>query len=483
MLHIKQYQKKWIYILSIAFVIVNTVLIYKEFYWFSLFPLALVIVLMAFFSLDKLLLALVFLTPLSVNLKDIGLGVGLTLPTEPIMFGIMILFIIRFILEGGINKKILKHPLTILIAIHLLWLFVTTLTSSDIVVSIKFFVSRLWFVICFYFLGIELFKKQSNIRRYFWLYIASLLLVIIYTITIHAQYGFEEKPGHWVMSPFFNDHTSYGAMIAFFMPFIIGYTLNKHLPKKQIRYLAFFILSIFSIAIILSYTRAAWVSLIGAFGIYFIYHFKIKWYFVLIIGLIGLGGFFTFKTQLLMKLEKNRQSSSSDISEHVQSISNISTDASNLERINRWNCAIRMFKERPVLGWGPGTYSFVYAPFQLASEKTIISTNAGDRGNAHSEYLGPLSESGVFGMLSFILIILATYFYSSKIYKQAKNKEIQILALIIITSLTTYYIHGVLNNFLDTDKASVPFWGLIAMLTALDLYYIKQKQEKEHETI
>jgi len=33
----------------------------------------------------------------------------------------------------------------------------------------------------------------------------------------------------------------------------------------------------------------------------------------------------------------------------------------------------------------------------------------------------------------------------------------------------TYFIHGVLNNYLDTDKASIPFWGFIAVLVAMDL--------------
>jgi putative inorganic carbon (HCO3(-)) transporter len=28
-----------------------------------------------------------------------------------------------------------------------------------------------------------------------------------------------------------------------------------------------------------------------------------------------------------------------------------------------------------------------------------------------------------------------------------------------------------MNNFLDTDKASVPFWGFTAMLVAMDLYH------------
>jgi len=45
----------------------------------------------------------------------------------------------------------------------------------------------------------------------------------------------------------------------------------------------------------------------------------------------------------------------------------------------------------------------------------------------------------------------------------------------------TYFIHGVLNNYLDTDKASVPFWGFIAILVALDVYHRKPSaQNIEH---
>ena len=35
-----------------------------------------------------------------------------------------------------------------------------------------------------------------------------------------------------------------------------------------------------------------------------------------------------------------------------------------------------------------------------------------------------------------------------------------------------------MNNFLDTDKASVPFWGFIAILVALDVYH-NQKSDKK----
>jgi hypothetical protein len=33
----------------------------------------------------------------------------------------------------------------------------------------------------------------------------------------------------------------------------------------------------------------------------------------------------------------------------------------------------------------------------------------------------------------------------------------------------TYYLHGALNNFLDTDKAAVPFWAFTLILVLFDL--------------
>lgn len=179
-----------------------------------------------------------------------------------------------------------------------------------------------------------------------------------------------------------------------------------------------------------------------------------------------------------MKLEKNRQDASRDFEKHIQSISNISTDASNLERLNRWSAAFGMFEERPILGWGPGTYSFVYAPFQHSNEKTIISTNMGDRGNAHSEYIGPLCESGVLGAVTFIIIILITLSTGFRLYYTISDYEMKKLVLVTLLGFITYIVHGGLNNFLDTDKASVPFWGFIAMLVAIDVYH-KKNQEKD----
>jgi O-antigen ligase len=171
-----------------------------------------------------------------------------------------------------------------------------------------------------------------------------------------------------------------------------------------------------------------------------------------------------------MYLERNSDESSSNLTEHFSSMTNISTDASNLERLNRWSCALRMFEERPVFGYGPGTYMFQYAKYQLKKDRTIISTNAGDGGNAHSEYLGPLSESGILGLVTFLILIITVLYTGIHTWTRLNDSRLKGIVLAAIIGLVTYYVHGFLNNFLDTDKLSVPFWGFTAMIVAIDLY-------------
>jgi putative inorganic carbon (HCO3(-)) transporter len=187
------------------------------------------------------------------------------------------------------------------------------------------------------------------------------------------------------------------------------------------------------------------------------------------IGALALVVVFVNFDTLMIDLQRNKQDSSDNLTQHVKSISNISSDDSNLERLNRWSCAVSLFQERPITGWGPGTYQFVYAPFQKSELKTIISTNNADGGNAHSEYLGPLAEQGVVGALLVLVLIWWASIVGFRLWNNLENKDERNLAVSIYLGLMTYFIHGVLNNYLDTDKASAPFWGFLALLVVLDI--------------
>ena len=439
-------------------------------------PVVLAILLVVIYSFDKIVYLIVLFSPLSVPLSELspGLGFDMFLPTEPLIFGLLLVFILKMISERGFDKQILTHPVSLAIYVNLIWIFLTALTSTMPVVSFKFLLARIWFVAVLYFITAKMFSEGKNLEKYIWLYVVSLIIVIFYTIQRHLGYGIWDKEvANFVCNPFYKDHTSYGAALAMYIPFLLMFSFGSFVTKKE-KIISLVGLGILIIGFIFSYTRAAWLSLIIAAGVYVIVKLKIRFQPLFITFSTVLVLLILFWSQIEMGLEQNAEQSSANFKTHISSMTNISSDASNLERINRWSCAIRMFEDKPFFGFGPGTYMFQYARYQLNEDRTIISTNSADGGNAHSEYLGPLSESGVLGMLTFLLIIGVVVYTAVHTYMRLTDKRLKSFVLAALIALVTYYIHGFLNNFLDTDKLSVPFWGFTAMIVAIDIYSRKQ---------
>lgn len=466
-------------------VILNGFLVSKEFYYLNLVPWLLLMVIISIYSIDFILFLAVFFTPLSIKLSEIitGLEVDLHMPTEPLLAGILLLVIFKHFQGQGFDRRIMTHPVSIVIYLNLIWLLLTTITSSMFLVSVKFLIARIWFLAAFYFLAAQLFRSVENMRKYIWLYIISMFIVIGIVFFKLSNLGFfNQKIAHLVVRPFFVDHTSYGAILAFLAPVLAGFIFSDARIKGFFRIVIMILFAWLMMAILFSYTRAAWLSLLAAAIIYLLVRLKIRFSFLAAVGFIMILFVVSYWPEIVMKLEQNRQDSSKELAEHVKSISNVATDASNLERINRWSCAMRMFRERPVFGWGPGTYMFQYAPFQISREKTIISTNFANMGNAHSEYIGPLAESGILGTITFLAIIITTLITGFRFYRNAERGFLKTFSLTLMLGLITYYIHGLMNNFLDTDKASALFWGYTAMLVAMDIYH-RRKPEKKVDAI
>lgn len=438
----------------------------------NVLPVILAILLIVIYSFDKIVYLIALFAPISLPLSELmpGLGFDMFLPTEPLLFGLLIIFLLKLIYERGFDRQILTHPVSLAIYINLTWIFFTVLTSTMPIVSVKFLLSRIWFVAILYFLTTKMFSGGKNLEKYIWLYVISLVIVIFYTVIRHLGYGIWNKEvANFVCNPFYKDHTSYGAALAMYIPFLIMFSFAGFVSPK-IKIVSLVVLAILFVGFVLSYTRAAWLSFIVAAAVYGVVKLKIRFKPLFITSISLLAFFILFQDQIFMSLEQNSEQSSADFKTHISSMANITSDASNLERINRWSCAIRMFKDKPVFGYGPGTYMFQYGSYQLNEDRTIISTNSADGGNAHSEYLGPLSESGVLGMLTFLLIIGTVIYTAVHTYMRLNDKRLKSFVLAALVALVTYYIHGFLNNFLDTDKLSVPFWGFTAMIVAIDIY-------------
>ncbi|MDZ4752425.1 MAG: O-antigen ligase family protein [Flavobacteriales bacterium] len=471
-----------LYISSAAYILLTGLSLYFEFYYITLLPAVIAVLWMAFFKLEYILWIVAAFTPVSINIEEFDMGgIGMYIPTEPLLFGVLIVFIFKLLSSNSIDSRIFCHTISYIIYAYLGWMVFTSITSEHPFVSVKYVLTRMWFIASFYFLAVYLFSRWENIRPYFLLYLFPLFGVIIYTVVRHSQYGFDKESSHWVMEPLFKDHTSYGAVLAMYYPILTALLLSKkmQLVLKVLLGIGFLVLTA---GLILSYTRAAWLSVIAAAIVLVAMILRIKFRTIILTSLVLASFLYVAMDDIQIALQRNKQESSDKLEEHVGSISNVSSDASNLERLNRWNCAIEMWKERPVLGWGPGVYQFEYAPFQKAKDRTIISTNEGDGGNAHSEYLGPLCEQGVLGMALVILLVLSVCAMGFRLFFTVKDFETKLVSTSAFLGLITYFVHGVLNNYLDTDKASIPFWGFIAVLVAVDLYHTKVISHRSDKT-
>ena len=341
----------------IAFVALNTVMLAFEIYYVPLVPAVLLFIALAFVSLDKYLLAIVFFVPISFPLSALveGLSINMYLPTEPLLAGLLLLYLVKYLMGDRVDLRVLRHPVTLAIYFHLAWLFITSITSTDPLVSFKYFLSRLWFIVGFYLVASQVFRKEKQMYNYLWLFIIAFSGIIIFTLINHAQYGLNNQMmAHSVSKPFYNDHTSYGAVLAFLLPAMIALFIFIKREDINTRFLMVLLIILFLFALVVSYTRAAWISLLGAIVIWAIIKLRIRIEIILVGAVLLVAFFLSIRTQLMLKLEQNRVESSGEFTEHVESISNISTDQSNLERINRWSCALRMWRDKPIFGFGPG---------------------------------------------------------------------------------------------------------------------------------
>ena len=442
-------------------------------FWVVLIPIGLFAFIASILYTEKALLFFGALAPLSVNNDNLFGGFGMSLPTEPMYILLFLLLLFHVFKEGKFNLTFFKHPLVITVVLYLSWLWITSIFSTMNLVSVKFSLARTWYITLFFFFGIRIFRDYKNIHWFLKAFTIFTLVCVGYTLVMHSADGFSRSSSYGISWPFFPDHGMYAAAIAFAFFILFFYTFyvrqfDFHVFFSPILLFALFILTF---GIIVSFTRATWLSLVVAFGLWGILNLKIKFSWILVL-LLSMGTYAVVQQdEILYSLEANKQGSSDELEGHVKSVSNITTDPSNLERINRWKCASRMVAERPWFGFGPGTYVFKYGPFQKSSELTIISTNSGDLGDAHSEFFSAMSEMGFIGLILWAALVLVTISTAFKVIYTTTVLKVKLTATLVLLGLITYYAHAVLNNYSQYDKVAVPLWAFTAIIVVLDIYH------------
>ncbi len=380
----------------------------------------------------------------------------INIPTEPIL-GICAIYttlILRHAHTEVLSIFRNRHGQVILFFVA--WPFIATVFSTHPIVSLKsIIVHSLHFYV--FFIGFTTLYKRDGIsivRPFFQLLGLSSMVLMIYIWIHHGLHNFRPDTAQIAALPFFRDHTHYGAYFAMLLPWFwfLKQDQRSGLGKK----LGITGILATPLAIFLSFSRGSWLALLGTLTLLGILksRFKLAIPALIISAVLVIPVVLSFETTISQR--------GSTIRSLTGTITHLRQDVSIAERENRYRCAFRMAAHRPLFGFGPGTFQFEYFSYQKPEEMTRISVTEptegviGRGGSVHSDFLKALSETGVPGMISWLvltgLVVLLAY---------RSNQAIQWVGSI---SAVTFIGLGIFNNFLSQEEVSMLFWISLAVM-------------------
>lgn len=202
------------------------------------------------------------------------------------------------------------------------------------------------------------------------------------------------RMGGWIYGPYVN-HNHYAGLMEMLVPIPLVISLSHLVPEKA-RIASGVAAAIMVGTIFLSGSRGGMLAIIAELGILAAIAFREKRSLRIA---IGIGAFAVVLVGLLVWLGGK---------ELTTRVSSISTEArgeiSGGMRLSIDRDGIQMFRQRPILGWGLGTFPVVYPQFRSFYTNFFVN-------EAHNDYVQLLAEMGLlgFGTMLWFLVVLYRY--------------------------------------------------------------------------
>ena len=412
--------------------------------------------------------------PLSTEF-DVSPSLATDLPSEPLMVGLALITIIYLAAHPQrINIKALKHPIIILLMLHLLWMLISMIQSNLFVVSLKFFIAKMWYVLTFVVLTMQIIKDEKSFKTFFWCVYSTLLFsaVVILGRLISINFAFEDVQS--VMKPFYRNHVSYAAILSLFYPLVfVALGWYKRWSMKWMFIAGTIVLML--IAIQYSYTRTAYVALFVALGGWFIIRWRLMKLVLaggLIVAIIGVAFLINDNKYLDFAPNYDTTVMHTDFNSLVEATYKLE-DISTMERVYRWVAAFRMSKNELSFGYGPGNFYNFYRGYTVKKFKTYVSDNP-ERSGVHSYFLMTLVEQGIIGLILFLALTFGFLIYGERIYHETSSQNRRQIILGIILSTIVIDAFLLINDMIETDKVGSFYFMNIAMLVNFDLLNRKE---------
>lgn len=446
-----------------------------------LLPAAFLIVYVAILDFRKLYFLLLICIPFSTEVY-LPNGLGTDLPTEPLIVGLMLVYIMYFIQNvRKINSTFFRHTLMLFLFLHLGWMLIAVFNSQLLVVSIKFFLAKLWYVVTFVFLTGLIVKSEREFKQLFWSVFIPLIITVLYVLYRQGVFGFSLEMVGKAMHPFYRNHVNYAALLTLFLPIVI--TASTWYKRWSIRWWAIICGGlILLIAIQLAFTRSAYVSLMLAFVAYFIIRYRLMKGAIslAIVVVLAFATYVATNNRYLDYAPNFEKTITHHNMEDLFKATYNMEDLSTMERLYRWVAGVHMSSDQRLFGFGPGNFYNFYKKYTVRSFETYVSDNK-DKSGVHNYYLMVLIDQGIPGCLIFLLLTAIILVVGERIYHRTDNVERKGIIMSLLLSMIIIDAFLIINDLLETDKVGAFYFIHIAVLINFDLLNTKKPTLKVEE--
>lgn len=443
-------------------------------FWFNqvlllLLPVAILVTAIALINFKVLFYLLVLSIPLSIAYFFPG-GIALNLPTEPLLAGFLLLMPFYFLLNRDKRSvAVLRHPISQLLLLLVFWTVISFLFSTEKTISIKFLIAKAWFVAGFFLVAVLSMKDTKDFKIFFWCFFSTMLLVTVYILVRHASFNFSFALVNRTMSPFFSNHVDSAVTQVAFLPFcLFGRFLYKQGSVARLIIDGGIVLLV--AGIYYSYTRAAIGSLAIIAVAYLIFRFKLMHYaigFAAIVATAFIINMASNNAYLNYAPDYDKTIYNDSWKKHLRATVNFE-DASAMERVYRWIAAFRMTLDKPVVGFGPGTFYENYKEYTVSSFQTFVSDNP-EKSTVHNYYLLTLVEQGVVGLLILLSLIIVCLLKVQRLYHAKIPEPHRWIILASGVSLIVLLANNFLADLVEIDKTGSLLFLNMAFIVVFDL--------------
>ena len=314
-------------------------------------------------------------------------------------------------------------------------------------------------------LVIFLNKKENSELKFKKYYIIYLIIISIDVIKEHFT-GTNFLGYSSVYNGRIASFTNSELIIGYVFCFISLFCLDKFLKIKNKFFIIALIFYILTISFIIG-ERSNFLKLFSLITVFYIFVYLRENNFKIINFIKIFLLYLTILTLFFFTIKDTKQAEKFFNFSNISKISNFEMFANNLKHTPHYATALKIFYNNPILGIGINNFR-EESKKEIYSEKKYKFNENRSSTHAHQLYLEILSETGILGIIYFLVLFLWSTYLSIKNYIQYNN-----LKIIPHFLLNLFFIFPVLpsGSFFGTIYG-LPFWYNFAIML-----YLSQKSE------